>query len=94
LNSSPPADVCDVIEIDKIDRLLGNKAAGFSHAKVWMESPDPSLRSKAVWIFKDIGDADSQAALEKLSSDKDPVISMEADVARRKLEQGNPPTHQ
>jgi HEAT repeat protein len=76
-----------VVETDKVDRLLGDKTAGFSHAKEWMTSPDESLRMKAVWVFKDIGDADSQAALKILATDKDPGVAMEASAYLQKLEQ-------
>lgn len=83
LNSTPPADVCAEVVADKVDRLLGDKTAGFSHAKAWMESTDPSLRKKAVRILEDIGDADSRAALKVLANDKDPGVAMGATAALR-----------
>lgn len=84
LRSIPPADVCAQIVADKVDRLLGDKTAGFSHAKTWMASSDPSLRSKAVRVFEDIGDSDSKAALKILAADKDDIVSFGARVALSK----------
>jgi len=92
LKATPPSDICAQIVVDKVDRLLGSKTAGFSHAKTWMKSPDPSARRKAVRVLEDIGDTASQAALRELSADKDPVVSMEANAALQKAEQRNPTT--
>jgi hypothetical protein len=78
LISAPPADICSEVVADKVNRLLGDKTAGFSHARAWMESSDPSVRRKAVRVFEDIGDSASLAALKVLSADKDPVVAMEA----------------
>ena len=36
------------------------------------------LRKKALSVFKDIGDAESKAALEVLETDKDPEVAGEA----------------
>ncbi len=94
LRATVPSDICAQIVTDKVDRLLGNKTAGFSRAKTWMKSPDPSVRRKAVRVLEDIGDTASQAALKELSGDKDPTVSTEADAAQRRLGQGNPPTRQ
>jgi hypothetical protein len=47
LQSSPPDDACEEMRLDKVDCLLSDKTAGFSRAKAWMTSPDPSLRRKA-----------------------------------------------
>jgi hypothetical protein len=81
LHLAAPADICSEVVADKVDRLLGDKTAGFSHAKAWMESSDPSVRRKAVRVFEDIDDSASVAALKVLSNDKDPVVSMEARAA-------------
>ncbi len=78
LSSSPPADMCDEIEADKVNRLLGDKTAGFSHAEAWMTSSDPLVREKAVRVFQDIGDAASKADLKVLATDKDPGVAMAA----------------
>ncbi len=81
LHSTPLTDACAVVVADKVDRLLGDKTAGFPHAKSWMASSDPSLRRKALRVFEDIGDSDSQAALRVLALDKDPVVAGEAQAA-------------
>jgi hypothetical protein len=81
LYSTPAADACAQVVRDKIDRLLGDKTAGFSQAKAWMLSSDPSLRRKAVCVFEDIGDSASIVALRTLTKDKDDVVSLEANAA-------------
>lgn len=85
LSSAQPMDACSVIVVDKIGRILGNLTSGFNHAKAWMESSDTSLREKAVRVFEDIGDLNSQAELRVLASDKNPIVSMEALAALRSI---------
>jgi hypothetical protein len=68
-------NACTEVEVDKIERLLGSRTAGFSRAATWMSSSQASLRRKAVRIFQDIGDAASAKALRVLANDKDPTVS-------------------
>jgi hypothetical protein len=78
---SSPTDPCQQAVADKLDRLLGDKTAGFARAQSWMRSGDASLRRKAVRVFSDIDDAPSQEALRTLALDSDAGVSNEAKVA-------------
>lgn len=79
--TAPPTDACGQAVADKIDRLLGDKTAGMTHAREWMVSQDPSLRRKAVRVLQDIGTSDALAALRRLVIDKDPIVAQEASTA-------------
>ena len=66
---------CAQMELDKIERFLKvSPSAGFERAQRWIQSNNPSLRSKAIVVFGDILDDPSKRELVKVvanGSDED-----------------------
>jgi hypothetical protein len=75
-----PDSLCHQMEIDKIDRLLGQPTAGFDRAAAMMKSADESMRRKAATIFADIGDGPSKKNLALLAKDSDPLTAKSAQL--------------
>jgi hypothetical protein len=70
---------CDYLELDKINRSLGiDSSAGLDRAKVWMNSTDPSLRSKAVRELGEINSQEARTYLGVLSRDANLSVAAEA----------------
>lgn len=63
------------IGIDKVDRLLGAKKAGFQQAVEWWNSEDKALMRNAITTFEEIRDATCVDYLKKAARSPDPVLS-------------------
>src|SRR5579863_1846191 len=88
-NDGSPALSCAIIERDAVLREIGVEPdAGLSTAREWAESPDQSLRLKAVYVLDRLGTRDAVAALESLSHDRDHVVATAARASiKRRLGQ-------
>jgi hypothetical protein len=71
---------CTQAEIDKIQRVLGNPAAGLTDATTWAASSNSADRLFAAQILGDIGTPSALGVLQTLSAASDPYL---ADVAQR-----------
>lgn len=69
--------------IDKIDRFLGNKNAGFDNAVKWASTSDERLIHNAICVFEDIADDESIKQLEIIRNKK---INNNSDYAQRVLD--------
>ncbi len=72
--------------IDKVDRFLGNKKAGFKHAVDWWNSGDKELQHMAIVTFGEIRDATCMGYLEQAVGNADKYLADEVKSAlgRRK----------
>jgi hypothetical protein len=74
---------CFSMSRDKLLRMRGtDPRAGFQTALEWLESSDPAVRAKGVYVLGDINDAASRKRLQDLAGDTDESI---ARVARIQL---------
>lgn len=71
---------CLQAEIDKIQRVLGNPAAGLTDATTWAASPNSADRLFAAQILGDIGTPAALGVLQTVAADADPYVK---DVGQR-----------
>ena len=76
---------CAIIEVDKLRRRLKiDPRAGARTAEQWMKASNPKLRSKAVFVFEDIGDEDARQKLNVLAKDADGSVASRARTALKR----------
>ncbi|HLW69964.1 MAG TPA: hypothetical protein VKS22_05020 [Candidatus Binataceae bacterium] len=81
LAASP--STCLQAEVDKIQRVLGNPAAGLGDATTWAVSANLGDQMLAAQILGDIGTSGALTVLQTLAGNSDPYM---ADVAQRFVE--------
>jgi hypothetical protein len=68
--------VCLTAERDKLRRMIGqDRTAGVSQADMWSASDDLFLRRMAIFVYMDVGDAQSRRKLRQLAADPDASVS-------------------
>lgn len=70
------------VGIDKVDRLLGEKKAGFKQAVEWWDSGDKALMRNAITTFGDVRDATCVDYLRKAVKEPDSDLAI---LARSRL---------